>query len=154
MAVCCGGAVVVVVVVVVVVSLSLSSSLLTDSERACVSASRFLPSLSLSLSTVLRDVVKTRLQAQDTSRPRAGATVYRGFLHALRTIAKEEGVAALWKGLLPRLLRLAPGQAITWTVVMKVTGHFERRTLAGRAVGEGEGEGGGGGGGGARRQRC
>jgi len=76
------------------------------------------------------DIVKTRLMAQHTA---AGSTPeYRGFLHCLRTIARVEGVPALWKGLVPRLLRLAPGQAITWTVVMRTTGYFEERAMAHR----------------------
>ena len=45
-------------------------------------------------------------------------------------IAAEEGVTALWRGLLPRLARLAPGQAITWTVVQRVTYHMEQREIS------------------------
>ena len=59
------------------------------------------------------DVVKTRLMAQETKANEQPK--YRGFVHTVKTIAKEEGVRALWKGLVPRLMRLAPGQAITWT---------------------------------------
>lgn len=69
------------------------------------------------------DVLKTRLMAQETIKGQE--LKYKGFFHALRVIAKEEGVGALWKGLLPRLTRMAPGQAITWTVVMRVTSIFE-----------------------------
>ena len=58
------------------------------------------------------DVVKTRLMAQEKS----GNLRYRGFLHALITIPKEEGIRAMWKGLLPRLMRIPPGQAIVWAV--------------------------------------
>ena len=50
---------------------------------------------------------------------------YKGWFQAGRIIAQEEGAAALWKGIVPRLTRLAPGQAITWTVVMRVTSFFE-----------------------------
>ena len=56
------------------------------------------------------------------------APKYTGVLQAIRTIAAEEGVAALWKGLIPRLARLAPGQAITWTVVTRVQHEFEERS--------------------------
>lgn len=73
------------------------------------------------------DVIKTRLMAQETVRGQEPK--YRGFIHAFRLIAKEEGSAALWKGLIPRLTRLAPGQAITWTVVMRVTSMFEQEEL-------------------------
>ena len=80
------------------------------------------------------DVVKTRLMAQNnTAVGHGGPPQYQGFLDCTRTIARTEGVAALWKGLAPRLMRLAPGQAITWTVVMGLTGYFEERELAARA---------------------
>jgi solute carrier family 25 citrate transporter 1 len=75
------------------------------------------------------DVVKTRLMAQDRA---GGAPKYSGMMDALRTIAKEEGLPALWKGLVPRLARLAPGQAITWTVVTNVTTWLEQREIASR----------------------
>ena len=68
------------------------------------------------------DVVKTRLMAQDKNNPK-----YRGFLHALITIPREEGVLALYKGLLPRLMRIPPGQAITWAVADQVIGLYEKR---------------------------
>lgn len=69
------------------------------------------------------DVLKTRLMAQETIKGQTPK--YTGFFQAFGLIAKEEGAAALWKGLIPRLTRLAPGQAITWTVVMQVTAIFE-----------------------------
>lgn len=69
------------------------------------------------------DVLKTRLMAQETIKGQEPR--YKGFFHAFGRIAREEGIAALWKGLTPRLIRLAPGQAITWTVVMKITALFE-----------------------------
>ncbi|KAF0692519.1 Aste57867_16413 [Aphanomyces stellatus] len=71
------------------------------------------------------DVIKTRLMAQETVKGQA--LKYTGFVQAFNLIAKEEGHAALWKGLLPRLTRMAPGQAITWTVVMRVTSFFENQ---------------------------
>jgi solute carrier family 25 citrate transporter 1 len=58
------------------------------------------------------DVVKTRLQKQVTT---PGKTPkYRGLFQSIMVIAKEEGVLALWKGITPRLLRIMPGQAITF----------------------------------------
>jgi solute carrier family 25 citrate transporter 1 len=78
------------------------------------------------------DVIKTRLMAQErkTSAPTSQSPTsqsqlrYRGMTHAFRVIVREEGFAALYKGLLPRLMRIAPGQAITWTVVMQVQSFF------------------------------
>ncbi len=72
------------------------------------------------------DVCKTRLMAQ---RSGGGGRAYRGLCHAFTSIAREEGPAALYRGLVPRLLRIAPGQAITWTMVSCVTSAWERRQL-------------------------
>ncbi|XP_072998303.1 mitochondrial succinate-fumarate transporter 1 [Typha latifolia] len=72
------------------------------------------------------DVVKTRLMAQGKS---GDNTKYKGMVHAIRTIYAEEGLLALWKGLLPRLMRIPPGQAIMWAVADQVTGFYERRYL-------------------------
>jgi len=57
------------------------------------------------------DVVKTRLQKQSFI---DGAPKYTGLGQGIALIAKEEGVRALWKGLSPRLMRIVPGQAITF----------------------------------------
>lgn len=72
------------------------------------------------------DVVKTRLMAQSRQ---GGELKYKGMIHAIRTIYAEEGLLALWKGLLPRLMRIPPGQAIMWAVADQVTGLYERRYL-------------------------
>ncbi|KAK4800728.1 hypothetical protein SAY86_021215 [Trapa natans] len=72
------------------------------------------------------DVVKTRLMAQNS---RGGQLKYKGMVHAIRTIYAEEGLRALWKGLLPRLMRIPPGQAIMWAVADQVIGLYERRSL-------------------------
>jgi len=73
------------------------------------------------------DVIKTRMMAQ-TYVP--GQPVkYKNWFQAGKLIAQEEGLPALWKGIIPRLTRLAPGQAITWTVVMRVTALFEQHIL-------------------------
>lgn len=69
------------------------------------------------------DVIKTRMMAQDYSDP--NNIKYKNWFQAGKLIAQEEGVGALWKGIIPRLTRLAPGQAITWTVVMRVSSYFE-----------------------------
>uniref|UniRef100_A0A0D6R083 Mitochondrial succinate-fumarate transporter 1-like n=1 Tax=Araucaria cunninghamii TaxID=56994 RepID=A0A0D6R083_ARACU len=74
------------------------------------------------------DVVKTRLMAQIRS-VETGEVKYKGMFHALRTIFAEEGLLALWKGLLPRLMRIPPGQAIMWAVADQVIGLYERRYL-------------------------
>ena len=65
------------------------------------------------------DVVKTRLQKQvvhEGKQPK-----YTGLLQACGVIAREEGAFALWKGITPRLLRIMPGQAITFMTYEAVT---------------------------------
>lgn len=71
------------------------------------------------------DVVKTRLMAQTKSAD--GEVKYRGLLHALAKIPQEEGLRAMWKGLLPRLMRIPPGQAIVWAVSDQITSYAERK---------------------------
>ena len=56
-----------------------------------------------------------------------GPVRYKGLLDALVKIPKEEGLRALWRGLIPRLMRIPPGQAIVWAVSDQITGYFERR---------------------------
>ena len=62
------------------------------------------------------DVIKTRLMNQRNSLLDPEFQ-YEGFIDAFLRIYKEEGFRALYKGLGPRLLRLAPGQSITWCTV-------------------------------------
>ncbi|KAL7665299.1 Mitochondrial 2-oxodicarboxylate carrier 1 [[Candida] zeylanoides] len=54
------------------------------------------------------DVVKSRIQA--------GSTRYVWTLPSLVTVAKEEGFAALYKGFVPKVLRLGPGGGILLVV--------------------------------------
>lgn len=54
------------------------------------------------------DVVKSRIQA--------GSTRYRWTLPSLLTVAKEEGFTALYKGFIPKVLRLGPGGGILLVV--------------------------------------
>ena len=75
------------------------------------------------------DVVKTRLMAQE-GKARHPTSKYRGVVHCLTTVVKEEGAAALWSGLLPRVLRTSGGQAIMWTVVTQLQIYFEQKHRA------------------------
>jgi solute carrier family 25 citrate transporter 1 len=70
------------------------------------------------------DVVKTRLMAQETAAGAVGK--YKGMVDAMMVISKEEGVAALYKGLVPRLTRLCPSYGIQWLVMDKVTEYFSK----------------------------
>lgn len=58
------------------------------------------------------DVVKTRMQKQVVHPGKQPK--YTGLGQACTLIAKDEGPLALWKGITPRLLRIMPGQAITF----------------------------------------
>lgn len=53
------------------------------------------------------DVVKTRLMTQG-----AGVGKYKGIVHGLRTIAREEGAAALMSGVAPRVMWISIGGAV------------------------------------------
>ena len=69
------------------------------------------------------DVAKTRLMAQGGAA--ADVPKYRGFFDCIFQVARSEGPTALYKGLLPRLMRIPPGQAIVWGVADQVIGYFE-----------------------------
>lgn len=68
------------------------------------------------------DVVKTRLQKQRTLE--GHTPKYTGVLQAIPVIVREEGPAALWKGITPRLMRIMPGQAITFMTYEFVSKHI------------------------------
>lgn len=57
------------------------------------------------------DVVKTRLMTQ-----KAGVKQYEGIFNTLATIVKEEGAGTLMKGVLPRIVYLAPLAGITFSL--------------------------------------
>lgn len=68
------------------------------------------------LSVYPLDTVKKRLQVQGMKRNETyGAIrVYTGTLHAIRSIISEEGIAGLYKGLSPSLLKAGTGAAVTF----------------------------------------
>lgn len=51
------------------------------------------------------DVVKTRMQGRD-------AHLYSSTLNCFTKIAKEEGMASFYRGAVPRMGRVVPGQGI------------------------------------------
>jgi solute carrier family 25 citrate transporter 1 len=65
------------------------------------------------------DVAKTRLMAY-------GST-YKHMFDVIWHVPREEGPLALWRGLLPRLMRIPPGQAITWACADQIIQAFEKR---------------------------
>eukprot|EP00986_Skeletonema_menzelii_P014177 scaffold9063_cov126-Skeletonema_menzelii.AAC.1 len=70
------------------------------------------------------DVVKTRMQKQ-VIRP-GTEPKYKSLIQSCVVIAKEEGTLALWKGITPRLMRIMPGQAITFMTYEAVSKQMER----------------------------
>ncbi|KAK2460419.1 hypothetical protein APHAL10511_007584 [Amanita phalloides] len=70
------------------------------------------------------DVVKSRIQGATKV---AGVTPkYNWTYPALVTIAREEGMAALYKGFVPKVLRLAPGGGVLLLVVEFTLGVFRK----------------------------
>lgn len=72
------------------------------------------------------DVVKTRIMTQ-----KAGAAVqYSGIIGTLRKIVAEEGANTLMKGVVPRILFLAPLAGITFSVYEAVAEKIKRRKIS------------------------
>lgn len=59
------------------------------------------------------DTIKTRLQKTPAE---PGQTAISRITYITRTMFKQEGFPALYKGITPRIMRVAPGQAVTFTV--------------------------------------
>lgn len=93
-------------------------------------ASGFLAAFLGPLATGPFDVIKTRLMAQNRA---GGEAKYKSMPDCLVKIAREEGIPALWKGMIPRLMRIPPGQAIVWAVSDQITGYFEGTHAAAKA---------------------
>jgi solute carrier family 25 2-oxodicarboxylate transporter 21 len=70
------------------------------------------------------DVVKTRVQSQV-----AAPYKYNWTLPALSTIVREEGVGALYKGFVPKVLRLGPGGGILLVVFDFLSGYIRKNIL-------------------------
>lgn len=71
------------------------------------------------------DVVKSRIQNTSVL---PGQTPKYGWTYpAIAMIAREEGFAALYKGFIPKVLRLAPGGGVLLVVVEVVTGFFRKK---------------------------
>lgn len=68
------------------------------------------------------DTIKTRIQ-------KASKVEGETALSRVRKVAAEmfaqEGPAAFWKGITPRVARVAPGQAVVFAIYEKVKGYIE-----------------------------
>jgi solute carrier family 25 citrate transporter 1 len=65
------------------------------------------------LSNAPIDTIKTRLQKM---RAEEGTTALQRITRIASDMFKQEGVHAFYKGITPRIMRVAPGQAVTFTV--------------------------------------
>ncbi|KAF3939532.1 Mitoferrin [Dactylella cylindrospora] len=70
------------------------------------------------------DVVKSRIQ--NTVRVKGQVPKYNWTLPSVALVAREEGFAALYKGFLPKVLRLGPGGGILLVVYTGVIEFFEK----------------------------
>ena len=71
------------------------------------------------------DVVKSRIQ--NSPKVVGGVPKYGGAWPALGTVAREEGFSALYKGFLPKVLRLGPGGGILLVVFTGVMDFFRKQ---------------------------
>lgn len=65
------------------------------------------------LSNAPLDTIKTRMQREGGASTESGLS---RFTRITRALIAQEGVHALYKGITPRIMRVAPGQAVTFTV--------------------------------------
>lgn len=81
-----------------------------------------------SLLTEPLDVVKTRMMTQPKAASLASSSVshYRNWGHCVRTIIREEGVPALWKGSIPRMLWVTGSGAIWYGTYATVKQALQR----------------------------
>ncbi|KAI0565201.1 Mitochondrial carrier [Gracilaria domingensis] len=83
------------------------------------------------------DVIKTRLMTQRVKGVRPGLTMYRGWLHCMKTIVHEEGPLALWKGTLPRLVWVGASSAIWYGTYQAVRQNMNQKRQMARNDEEG-----------------
>lgn len=65
------------------------------------------------LSNAPLDTIKTRMQREGGASTESGLS---RFTRITKQLIAQEGVHALYKGITPRIMRVAPGQAVTFTV--------------------------------------
>lgn len=75
------------------------------------------------------DTIKTRLQRDKSHSADKSTSGWGKIMKVGSQLLKEEGFAALYKGITPRVMRVAPGQAVTFTVYEFVRGHLENMGL-------------------------
>lgn len=73
------------------------------------------------------DTIKTRLQK---TRGEPGQSAVSRIMVIAKDMFKEEGARAFYKGITPRVMRVAPGQAVTFTVYEFLKGKLEASNWA------------------------
>lgn len=84
------------------------------------------------LSNAPIDTIKTRLQKTPAQ---AGDTAWGRISFIARDMFKQEGFHAFYKGITPRVMRVAPGQAVTFTVYEYLKEKLENRPAIAELVG-------------------
>ncbi|UKZ77123.1 hypothetical protein TrVFT333_004841 [Trichoderma virens FT-333] len=79
------------------------------------------------LSNAPIDTIKTRLQKTPAE---FGTTAWTRITTITSDMFKQEGVHAFYKGITPRIMRVAPGQAVTFTVYEYLKSKLEKSNLA------------------------
>jgi len=72
------------------------------------------------------DVAKSRLMAQEQT---GAQRKYTSTIQCMSSVYHQEGFQSLYRGIVPRLARVASGQAIMWSVVLRIESFFEKRGL-------------------------
>jgi len=65
------------------------------------------------------DVVKTKIQGSEI-------TKYKNTFHCFKDIVSKEGITVLWRGTIPRLGRVVPGQGIMFMTYDTIRQHMEK----------------------------
>jgi solute carrier family 25 citrate transporter 1 len=84
------------------------------------------------LSNAPIDTIKTRLQKTPAN---PGDSAWSRIAYIARDMFKQEGFHAFYKGITPRVMRVAPGQAVTFTVYEFLKEKLENRTAVTEATG-------------------
>ncbi|EKM49526.1 uncharacterized protein PHACADRAFT_214085 [Phanerochaete carnosa HHB-10118-sp] len=79
-----------------------------------------------SIATCPLDVIKTKLQAQQT---RSGQKGYHGIVGLVKNIIKHDGIRGLYRGLGPTILGYLPTWAIYFAVYDGIKNHFGERPI-------------------------
>jgi len=79
------------------------------------------------LSNAPIDTIKTRLQKTPAQ---LGESAWSRIASICRDMFKQEGFHAFYKGITPRIMRVAPGQAVTFTVYEFLKDKIENRPAA------------------------